>query len=95
MSFATEGEAKQQRVEQQREQQRIRQSPVLRAHAVAVGTSLEPGNLVVLGRRCLDTAAGAGHEHKMLCAPHDLTGHQDEMPKVKNRLLVGLHAFFG
>ena len=73
MAFATEGEAKQQRVEQQREQQRIRQSPVLRAHAVAVVRPWNPRNLVVLCGRCLDSAAGAGHDGKLRCASHQLT----------------------
>jgi hypothetical protein len=38
--LATEGQAQQQRVDQQREQQRMRQSPVLSAHALGVSASL-------------------------------------------------------
>jgi hypothetical protein len=36
-SLATEGQAQQQCMDQQREQQRMRPSPVLRAHAQAAG----------------------------------------------------------
>ena len=72
-SLATEGQAQQQRVNQQREQQRIRQSPVLRAHALAVGASLEPVELErappsLLGHCC---RRGAGRA----CRPDTPTGH--------------------
>ncbi len=40
-SLATEGQPQEQRVDQQREQQRIRQSPALRDHALALGASPE------------------------------------------------------
>jgi len=44
-SLAAEGQTQQQRVEQQRDQQRIRQSPVPGAHALSVGAALEPVKL--------------------------------------------------
>ena len=77
-SLATEGQAQQQRVDQQREQQRMRQSPVLRAHASAVGASLEPVELKrappsLLGHYCW---RGAGwHPVRRACRPDPPTGH--------------------
>jgi hypothetical protein len=67
-------------VDQQREQQRMRQSPVIRAHAVVVSASLEPVELKsaspsLLGYRC---CRGAGWHHvPFACRPdrpavHDL-----------------------
>ena len=53
-SLAAEGQAQQPRMEQQRKQQPNRQSPVLKAHALAVGMALEPEVIctpIRLGRR--------------------------------------------
>ena len=77
-SLATEGQAQQQRVDQQREQQRTRESPIPRTHAWAVGQSLDPVELSrappsLLGHCC---RRGAGwHLALCICRPGRPTGH--------------------
>ena len=52
-SLATKGQAQQHRVDQQRKQERQRQSPALRAHALAVGASLEAQACSAIAARAL------------------------------------------
>ena len=75
-SLATEGQPQQQSVDQQREQQRRRQSPALTNHALAVGASLERATQACSAVAARDTAAGAVQDNIMSCAPLELTAHR-------------------
>ena len=87
-SLATEHQAQQQRVYQQREQQRVGQSPLLGTHALAVGASLEPVEFnrdppSLHGHCCL---RGAGsHRVRRACRPDGPVGH--DLAKVPPRHL--------
>ena len=77
-SLATEHQAQQQRVYQQREQQRVGQSPLLGTHALPVGASLEPvefnRNPPSLHGHCCLRRAGS-HRVRRACRPDAPVGH--------------------